>query len=466
MSISTALLTAFSGMKAQSYAMANISGNIANTQTPAYKSVDTTFSDLIDARTAKQTVAGSVVAQARLTTSLQGTLRATGIATNMAINGQGFFAVQQKAGDEKFSGVSLYTRRGDFTLNKDGYLVNGADLYLFGNNLDPATGSVQSSGPIKVNNVTLPGRPTTRIDYSANLPRTPATAAAAAGDTAPYAVATAVVTNATLAAPDPGKRVVAAQSQALLDRSVPGPALTIYAAGGNPVSLSTRWAKVQEANPASVPPRNAIWNLFYAASTTPSKPSDWINAGSAFSFDGSGKFLPPADANVGADGGVTLAIPQLTVDGVNAGDVTLNIATGGLTQLATSSNAVTTNTLGQDGYPAGSLKSLSVTAEGTIVGTFTNDMTANVAVAGVATFANPNGLKPSSGGSYEQTRDSGPPMAGLNGATITGGNIEASNSDVAGEFSKLIATQQAYSANVKVMTAAQQMMSDLLNAVR
>ncbi|MFN5523772.1 flagellar basal body rod C-terminal domain-containing protein, partial [Bradyrhizobium sp.] len=75
-------------------------------------------------------------------------------------------------------------------------------------------------------------------------------------------------------------------------------------------------------------------------------------------------------------------------------------------------------------------------------------------------------LRPASGGSYEQTRDSGPPIAGLNGATIVGGNVEASNSDVAGEFSKLIATQQAYSANVKVMTTSQQMMSDLLNAIR
>ncbi|NEL52339.1 flagellar hook-basal body complex protein, partial [Escherichia coli] len=87
MSISTALLTAFSGMKAQSYAMANISGNSANTQTPGYKCVDTSFSDLISSQTRKQAVAGSVVAEARFTNSVQGALRATGTSTNMAING-------------------------------------------------------------------------------------------------------------------------------------------------------------------------------------------------------------------------------------------------------------------------------------------------------------------------------------------------------------------------------------------
>ncbi len=466
MSISTALLTAFSGMKAQTYAMANISGNIANSQTPGYKYVDTSFSDLVSAQTAKQAMAGSVISEARFTTTLQGALRATGVSTNMAINGQAFFTVQQKTGEGKFSGVSLYTRRGDFALNKDGYLVNGADLSLFGTNLDPATGSVISTGPIKVVNSTMPGRETARIDYGANLPKLPATPAAAAGDSAPYAVQSAVVTDATLAAPDTSKRVPAAQAQTFLDRSVPGPSLTIYAPGGGPVSLSTRWAKVQDAAPSATPPKSAIWNLFYASSSTGSRTGDWINVGSAFSFDSSGKFLPPAHAAVGASGSASLKIPQITVDGVNAGDLTFNIAAGGLTQLATSSGSVTTNTLAQDGYPAGTLKSLSVTAEGTIVGTFTNDMTAALAVAGVANFANPNALKPSSGGSYEQTRDSGPPISGLNGATVVGGNVEASNSDTAGEFSKLIATQQAYSANVKVMTASQQMMSDLLNAIR
>lgn len=466
MSISTALQTAFSGMRAQSYAMGNISGNISNSQTPGYKYVDTSFADLITAQSSKQAVAGSVVAEARFTTSLQGALRATGISTNMAINGQGFFTVRQMTGEAKFSDVPLYTRRGDFTLNKDGYLVNGADSYLFGSNLDPATGSLMSSGPIKIANSSLPGRQTTRIDYSANLPKTPGTAASASGDRTPYGLASAVVTDPALAAPDVGKKVPAGQAPSFLDKSIMGPTLTLYGAGGAPVSFSTRWAKVQDAAPSATPPKNAIWNLFYASSAATAKSSDWINVGSAFSFDSSGKLVPPASATVSADGRVSLKIPQVVVDGSSVGDITMNLAAGGLTQYATSATAVTTNTLTQDGSAAGTLKSLSVTAEGTVVGTFSNDMTAPLATVAIASFANPNGLRAASGGSYEQTRESGPPIDGLNAATLVGGNVEASNSDVAGEFSKLIATQQAYSANVKVMTSAQQMMSDLLNAIR
>lgn len=466
MSISTAMQTAFSGMKAQSYAIANISGNIANSQTPGYKYIDTSFSDLVTGQTPKQTMAGSVVAEARFTTALQGAPRATGVATNMAINGPAFFTVQQKTGDAKFSGNPLYTRRGDFTLNKDGYLVNGADGYLFGTNLDPSTGSVTSSGPIKIANVSLPGRQSTRIDYAANLPKAPATTASAAGDSTSYAVASAVVADPTLTAPDTSKKVPAAQASAFLDKSVTGPSLMLYAPGGGPVSFSTRWAKVQDAAPTAVPPKNAIWNLFYSSSSTAAKPSDWINVGSAFSFDSSGKLIAPASATVAGDGSTSLKIPQVAVDGVSVGDITLNLGSGGLTQYATSSTAVTTNTLTQDGSAAGTLKSISVTAEGTIVGTFSNDMTASLAVVGTATFANPNALKATSSGSYEQTRESGPPIAGQNTSTIIGGNVEGSNSDISSEFSKLIATQQAYSANVKAMTTAREMMSDLLNAIR
>jgi flagellar hook protein FlgE len=274
------------------------------------------------------------------------------------------------------------------------------------------------------------------------------------------------VTDPSLAAPDTSKKVTAPQASVFLDKSVMGPSLMLYGAGGGPVSFSTRWAKVQDAAPTATPPKNTIWNLFYASSSAAAKTSDWINVGSAFSFDSSGKFVPPASATVANDGGVSLKIPQVVVDGVNVGDITMNLGVGGLTQYATSSTAVTTNTLTQDGSAAGNLKSLSVTAEGTIVGTFSNDMTASLATVGIANFANPNGLRATISGSYEQSRESGPPIVGLNTATIVGGNVEASNSDLAGEFSKLIATQQAYSANVKVMTTANQMTSDLLNAIR
>ncbi|WP_065754435.1 flagellar hook protein FlgE [Bradyrhizobium paxllaeri] len=466
MSITAAMNTAISGLTAQSYAMGNISGNIANAHTPGYKRIDTSFADLVTDQGPKRAMAGPVLAEARFTTSLQGPLNSTGVATNMAINGSGFFTVMQRTSDSG-AGQSLYTRRGDFGIDKDGYLVNGTGGHLLGNNLDPVSGRITSSGLIKIANASLPGRQTTKIDYAANLPKMPITTASAAGDSAPYAVPAAVVTDPSLSAPDLTKKVTGtAQVSAFLDKSIMGPSLAIYTSGGAPVSLSTRWAKVQDAAPSSAPPKNAIWNLFYASSSGASKDSDWINVGSAFSFDSSGKFLPPASANVTRNGNASVKIPQVTVDGAIIGDITMNLGTGGLTQYAASAGTATTSTLTQDGYAAGTLKSLSVSADGTIIGAFSNEMTAPVATAGIVNFTNPNGLRAASGGNYEQTRDSGPPIAGLNGGTIVGGNIEGSNSDLASQFSRLIATQQAYSANVKVMTTSQQMMSELLNAMR
>lgn len=159
MSISAAMNTAISGMTAQSYAIGNISGNIANASTPGFKRIDTSFADLVTDQGPKRAMAGPVLAEARFTTSLQGPLNATGVGTNMAINGPGFFTVVQRTGDSG-SGQSLYTRRGDFGIDKDGFLVNGTGGALLGNNLDPVSGRITSSGLIKIANVSLPGRQT------------------------------------------------------------------------------------------------------------------------------------------------------------------------------------------------------------------------------------------------------------------------------------------------------------------
>ena len=97
----------------------------------------------------------------------------------MAINGNGFFAVQQKTGETDgksvFGGATLYTRRGDFDVDKDGYLVNGAGDYLDGLPIDPSSGNVSGSVPtvIKISNALLPALATTTINYQLNLPEQP-----------------------------------------------------------------------------------------------------------------------------------------------------------------------------------------------------------------------------------------------------------------------------------------------------
>src|SRR3981189_3415926 len=92
------LTTAVAGLQANSYALENVSGNIANSQTTAFKRIDTSFEDLIpDASTSKQ-LAGNVTAISRPTNNVQGDIQAAALSTFMAINGGGYFVAQKPSG--------------------------------------------------------------------------------------------------------------------------------------------------------------------------------------------------------------------------------------------------------------------------------------------------------------------------------------------------------------------------------
>src|ERR1700721_3542531 len=115
MGIFDAITTAVSGLQSQSFALQNISGNIANASTVGYKGIDTSFEDLIpDALNPQSQVAGGVKALAQQTITTQGTVSASTVATNIAINGHGFFDGQQPtaspAASPPFTGIPDYTR--------------------------------------------------------------------------------------------------------------------------------------------------------------------------------------------------------------------------------------------------------------------------------------------------------------------------------------------------------------------
>src|SRR5581483_8178241 len=145
MGIFNALTTAVGGLQAQSFALQNISGNIANSQTSGFKETDTSFEDLVSSAAARQQTSGGVVASSLATNSVQGSIQSTSVSTDMAINGNGYFVVAQPTGftdnQPTFNSVNFYTRAGDFQTNQSGYLVNGAGYYLMGIPLDPTTGN-------------------------------------------------------------------------------------------------------------------------------------------------------------------------------------------------------------------------------------------------------------------------------------------------------------------------------------
>src|SRR5262245_44665256 len=113
MGIFGALTTAVGGLRANAYALENVSGNIANSQTTAFKRIDTSFKDLIPQTSLTQQLAGGVTTQSRSTNNVQGDVQTASVATFMAINGNGFFAVQKPGnftdGTPVFDGVDRYT---------------------------------------------------------------------------------------------------------------------------------------------------------------------------------------------------------------------------------------------------------------------------------------------------------------------------------------------------------------------
>ena len=458
MGLFDALTSAVSGLQAQSFAMQNISGNIANSQTIAYKGVGTSFEDLIPGGGAlTNQPAGGVVALARSSNSVQGAIQTSTIGTDMAINGDGYFIVQKPAGysgnSAIFGGVDSYTRRGDFQLNAQGYLVNSAGYYLEGIPIDPTTGSPTGSvgAPLQFANNFLPANPSTVVNYGINLPQTPhdgsynsSIANSELLNPADFTVNPTVAGTGT---------VVGNDVSTFVNESVDGGTVTLFDANGTPANLELRWAKTDSVAAGGTD----TWQLFYqvdsgATGTTVA----WQNAGTSFKFNSSGQ-LNPSVTNI--------ALSGVAIDGVTIGALNISMPTGAITQFAAPSGNTTVNNMQQDGYAAGQLQTIQVGTNGTITGTFSNGQNVPLAEVPIVHFNNPDGLKSLDGGSYEATQDSGTALTGASGA-IVGQSLEGSNTDIATEFTKLIVTQQAYSANTKVITTANQMSQDLLNIMR
>lgn len=250
-------------------------------------------------------------------------------------------------------------------------------------------------------------------------------------------------------------QVVGNDNSTFLDESVAGGAVTTYDVSGAPVNLQFRWAKTDSS--ALGAGHTDTWNMFYQVNPNATGTNvAWQNVNTNFTFSASGQMSP--------------AIPNITltnavVNGVSLGSPVINFGTGGVTQFADANGNVQVNQIQQDGFPAGQLQSVGVSTNGRIVGNYSNGRNLDLAEISIATFNGTNFLKRVNGGAFEATDESGGALFGKSG-TIVGSSLEGSNTDIADEFTKLIVTQQAYSANTKVITTSNTMVQDLLNVLR
>lgn len=474
MSFFGSMTTAITGIRAQSSALGYISDNIANSQTTGFKRTDGSFYDIVTASSPNLHQPGAVVAKPSYTNNVQGSVDASQVSTHMAINGEGFFIVSQRVATSDnnpvFQQVNYYTRRGDFAMDKNGYLVNGGGYYLQGLTIDPTTNNPIGSTPevLKVNNGFLTAKLTASISYTANLPAYPRTAHADAlfnAQGTELLQTAAEATAGTTFANDPigtgaGNGVVqAADEQTFLDRSVAGGAITVYDGQGNPVNVQMRWVKTE--NQSGDGPDAATtdtWRLFYksndAATGTEAK---WTAIDQEYAFDGQGQLNPTV---------VSTTISDLTVNGVAMGDISLYHGPANVTQFADPNGTVSVNRIDQDGYASGELVSVAVAANGRVTGTYTNGKTIDIFQVSLAKFNSPDALRKMNGTAYAETQDSGAPI--LNGGTgeVIAQALEASNVDLADEFSKLIIAQQAYTAGTRIITTADQLIQETLNMKR
>jgi flagellar hook protein FlgE len=247
--------------------------------------------------------------------------------------------------------------------------------------------------------------------------------------------------------------VIANDETAFLDASIGGGAVTAYDISGSPVNIQLRWAKTASAAYGGTD----TWNLFYQVNSNATGTQvAWQNAGTNYTFSANGQMNPPV---------TNLTLDNVTVNGLSLGDVQLVHGAGGVTQFADPNGNAKVNLLQQNGFPAGELQSVNVNDKGRVVGSYSNGRTIDLAEITLASFNGPNNLKRVDGGAFEVTDESGPAIYGASG-NVVGSSLEGSNTDIADEFTKLIVTQQAYSANTRVISTTNQMVQDLLNMLR
>ncbi len=390
MSIWGAMTNSVTAMNAQSRALGNISQNIANISTTGYKRTDSNFATVLSEGLATLDVFSVKNADRTLVES-QGIVSSTGRWSDLAIRGQGMFAIST----EPRGGEVLYTRDGSFDvrgIDDQIYLVDDNGYFLQGWAAD-ADGTVTGGGNLGSLSydpeALVAGRPTGQLSVAGNV-----SASAAAGDSG------------------------------LLSAS-------IHDTAGDLHALDLTWTRT--ANPNE-------WAVTFAANGGSSPTT--VTA----TFDGAGKLVTPVSA----------AVTMAWEDGSSSA---FNLDLSQMTQLGEDTALVDYT---QDGYAEGQLTAINMNALGEIVGSYSNGVGRTLGKVALATFVSPNNLEQRSGNLFAATAAAGDVEyrsvgEDWTGSTFVDSALEASNVDMAGEFTRMIQTQKAYTSASKVFQTADEM---------
>lgn len=528
MSIFGAMFSGVSGLQAQSQALGMIADNISNVNTVGYKGSTASFSTLVTgAATATTFTPGGVQSNTNQLIDKQGLLQSSVSKSDIAIIGKGFFTVNTNA--VPANGEILYTRAGSFLPDKDGLLRNTGGYFLQGWPTD-ALGVVTAPNPNQlsslqtVNTIGISGSAvsTSLMELGANLPAADTVGTShtmtidifdslgVAHTTSFTFTKTAIGSWNVVPTPPPGSGVATLTNSAsqvyqavgLLEfSSVPADGDTVIidgttyefdtnagVGGGNTaVDISAVGGSTTAVATAL---KGVIADGRYAASTNTLRFTQ-STAGGAVVFNAAGTtaisqsvlaaFTVPATASNTAgitfDGNglpLTFNAANFTstwVNGATATSATFDLGTigqpDGMTQY---SDTFTTYFIKQNGIRFGVFNGVTIAESGLVSALFDNGQTTPIFKIPVASFNNANGLQSITGNVFRATDTSGSALLNVAGTGAAGkiapSALEASNIDIATEFTSMIVTQQAYSASAKIITVADEMLDEVIRIIR
>jgi len=415
-----------SGLNATSKSLEIIGNNIANASTYGSKMARAEFADMYASAlngsgTNSIGIGTNLAAVAQQFT--QGNITTTGNSMDLAINGAGFFQVTDG------TNPTMYSRNGQFKIDRLGYIVNNQRQQLMGYPAD-GSGTIQpgQAKPIQLPTAGIAPNPSKKINIEMNLDsRAKVTAPAAAPlinfkDPATYNNATSV---------------------------------TVYDAKGQEVGLSYYFQKTD----------NNLWNIFVTANGravngTDDAPEPLTAAPIEFKTDGSGTVTDvtalPLDITM-AD--LTNPAGALIVTPMN-----LTLSLTGATQYGAGFGV--TN-LTQDGYAPGQLVGIGIDNSGIVMARYSNGQSKPAGQIELANFRNPQGLQPVGGNAWARTYASGDPVVGVpnegNMGTLQAGALEESNIDLTGELVNMITAQRIYQANAQSIKTLDQVLQTITN---
>ena len=435
------LFSGVSGLRNHQIRMDVIGNNIANVNTVAFKSGRVTFKEgftqLVTGASRPpgdhgginpiQVGLGSQIGSIDTLFS-QGNIETTGIATDLAIQGQSMFVVAK--GTQHY-----YTRSGNFQLDADGKLVSPTNGFVVQGRM--AVNGVFQDG---ISDIKLPfgqktaAKATTKITLAGNVD-----GSAAVFDKGPYATVDPL---------DPAQRALPQNANAFKDVS-----MTVYDSLGTKHELkAVLWKVGQNRWDWKMDSTGMDITAAGVTETAGTHPMTFLADGT---LDTS-SFIPPVVTFTPNDGASPVSI-LLDPSGGTLG------SSNGLTQFAGGSNAVLRD---QDGYQSGTLQNFTIDRSGTISGAFSNGTNVALGQISLADFNNPGGLLRAGDNMYTVSGNSGSPVLGfaLSGAQseITSGALEMSNVDLANEFTSMIIAQRGFQANGRVITTSDQMLQELV----